>query len=511
MPLLRRIMTKLAEGSSLLQSPKPNLAYQHPLPDCTRSLPQHGVHKKRQLDGPSVVAQVIQTVELIQVVNSDGVPVTVQTVFPPPTTRLVDFGTGDVLETIDTLSNAPPLPTDLPVDSPDIPVDITLDVPIQVPDPSSIDVPAVLPPVVPDAVGDVPPSDILPNPPPVANPVPDLSSATNLTITNSSREASSSSSTSTPLSTTAFPTLASPFNGTNGKWGRETLSMEPALTRAQGWNGTLFSNSTRFRNKSNRTSTFSLTTSESTAAVVVAATPAPETPADVAVAPPQPIPETHRGGLPDPPPTSAVVGISVGSIAGAALIIFVIMALIRWKRRNVGAAALGGGLTGSRGLLRGGDSGREMTQRSLPYSIPGVLASLSRSKQQAADPTDMPAQERSFYRVSGKKLPSVFEHGGDGYTDPRQSIVSGTSSYLGDSRLLDAEGGTPTRLALGSPMRPVSGIPIMRSGPARTPITEDNPFSDPPTPSTLFPPDSLGRSLTGQDGSRVSSRFAEEV
>ena len=89
---------------------------------------------------------------------------------------------------------------------------------------------------------------------------------------------------------------------------------------------------------------------------------------------------------------------------------------------------------------------------------------------------------RSSIVVSGKKLISVLQSGGDGYSDPRGSVMSG-SSYYRDSMFPNTL--PPQRLQLGSPMRPESGVVIMRSGPGRTPIQEQNAFSfDSPHPHT---------------------------
>ncbi|KAK2067920.1 hypothetical protein P8C59_001619 [Phyllachora maydis] len=147
--------------------------------------------------------------------------------------------------------------------------------------------------------------------------------------------------------------------------------------------------------------------------------------------------------------------------------------------------------------------------------------------------------------------------GGDGYTDPanealpasrgsgnRDSMFSSDSMYPHDSfshhdsQAFGAAGLSARPLQLGSPMRPQSGVPILRTGPARTPVEEltafpplNSPFGDkrwvgrfntPPTPPAATAPgmtDVLGRSLVAQDGSRVShasqhsggSRFTEAV
>lgn len=161
-----------------------------------------------------------------------------------------------------------------------------------------------------------------------------------------------------------------------------------------------------------------------------------------------------------------------------------------------------------------------MAQRSLASVTPAMLAGMaSRNKSRPSAGSGPPAGETGFYRVSGKKLPSVIQHGGDGYTDPRYSTMSGASSGITDSHGLDlAPGGAP-RLAVGQPMRPISGVPVIRSSPARTPMEEQSPFSDPfsdplPSPPAVpggLRPDAVGRTLSSQDTSRASSSKFTEV
>ncbi|KAL5628724.1 hypothetical protein BROUX41_002115 [Berkeleyomyces rouxiae] len=209
--------------------------------------------------------------------------------------------------------------------------------------------------------------------------------------------------------------------------------------------------------------------------------------------------------------TNSVVGGVVGGIAGAALIVFlVMMALKRWKKTHGGEIRLLDGTTG-RGLLTGLTGGASAgatrdakspteastpgTSRAMlenPSPMPGVLASLPGLKAIKAAPspelnTPPPAaadSERGFYRVSGRKLPSVLEHGGDGYTDPRASVMSTETVNYRDSTFDPLS--PNTRFALGSPMRPVSGIPVMRDSPAHSASFETS-YADLPL---VTPPDS---------------------
>lgn len=245
----------------------------------------------------------------------------------------------------------------------------------------------------------------------------------------------------------------------------------------------------------------------------------------------------------DPPPKGltpetqgAVAGGVVGGVAGIALLVLFAMFLMRWKKRHGGAIRLLGdgespahrGIgpgSGPSGFGGDGNGGNMMEQRSVPFAIPASLASLTGQKrliEGSSEPDSPPRENKGFYRVSGKKLISVLQSGGDGYSDPHDSMLS-TASYYRDSTFPNSL--PPQRLQLGSPMRPESGVPIMRSGPGRTPVQEQTSFSfdvSPPLTSPTVPveppeADPLGRSLVYQDRSRVSgtgsgkTRFTEEI
>jgi len=238
---------------------------------------------------------------------------------------------------------------------------------------------------------------------------------------------------------------------------------------------------------------------------------------------------------PDDVPTASVIGGVFGGLAGIALIAAVLLFLIKWKRRQANGLQLlgdggnsarrlsflgpggpsGGGGAGGSG---GGGGGGSMTERSIPFAIPSALAALGAPKRGSQTQlTGGGSNERGFYRVSGRKLTSVLHSGGDGYSEPSSDrAVSGTSFYRDSMAMFNEPGGQT--LQLGSPMRPESGVVVVRSGPARTPVREQNPFADPDdSPERLSPPtlEPFGRSLVSLAGSRGSggsgSRFREEV
>ncbi|KAH6715472.1 hypothetical protein BKA61DRAFT_632160 [Leptodontidium sp. MPI-SDFR-AT-0119] len=225
------------------------------------------------------------------------------------------------------------------------------------------------------------------------------------------------------------------------------------------------------------------------------------------------------------PSTSTVVGGVVGGVAGAAILIFLLMFLIRWKRRNSSMLALGSGEgDGAAGTSRSVPPSQPpggMAERSSfgGFAVPAALATLTgykRSSQRTADRTTISStagSERGFYRVSGRKLPSVLQSGGDGYGGGimESNTLSGSSFYRDSQGFYGGSGG-PSSPPLGLSMTRDSGVPIMREGPARTPVTEQGPFANPPASLTPPPrrPDVVGRSHPSLDGSQ-RSRFTEEV
>ncbi|KAK8135840.1 hypothetical protein PG984_003780 [Apiospora sp. TS-2023a] len=243
------------------------------------------------------------------------------------------------------------------------------------------------------------------------------------------------------------------------------------------------------------------------------------------------------GGSPMPPGT--VAGSVIGSVAGVAFLLVLALMLLRWKKRQnalklrdsgagpggliTGAASTGAASAGTKGNpfadpQRPATASTAVTamsqRRSAPFAIPAALANLTGSQRRNSDRTDAASVEGGEKGVSGRKLPSVLHYGGDGYSEPgnRDTVMSDQSSYYRDSIGVFSGPGMP-RLALGSPMRPESGVPVFHEGPARKAQTETGHFSG----SNLEPPgrDPLGRSHPSQDGSNrthgSASRFTEEI
>ncbi|KAI0011175.1 hypothetical protein F4779DRAFT_615844 [Xylariaceae sp. FL0662B] len=228
------------------------------------------------------------------------------------------------------------------------------------------------------------------------------------------------------------------------------------------------------------------------------------------------------------PTAGTVAGSVIGGIAGLALILILALGIIKWKKRQNTLKLMRGSTSerGPSGTLvansgpsgGGGSGGGGMSERrqSVPFAIPSALANLTGYKRSSGRTESSDGGERGFSKISGRKLPPVIQFGGDGYSDPRATIMSDQSIEYRDSQMFL---GTPvsSRLAVGSPMRPESGVPVFNAGPARTPVTEQGPFpsSPPADASSLEPPrDPLGRSHPSHDGSSRShgsvSRFTED-
>ncbi|ETS76994.1 hypothetical protein PFICI_10868 [Pestalotiopsis fici W106-1] len=219
-----------------------------------------------------------------------------------------------------------------------------------------------------------------------------------------------------------------------------------------------------------------------------------------------------------------VAGSVIGAVAGLGLILIAALMLLRYKKRHGMRLSDGnGGLpgAGNRAIGNGGPPNSpggagEMSQRSTPFAVQSALASLT-GKRSSQRTIASGSTERGFQKVSGRKLPSVLQHGGDGYSEPsnvRDTMLT-EGSYYRDSQGSLAGPDMP-RLAVGSPMRPESGIPVFHAGPARMPITEASYFAAP----SLSPPprDPVGRSHASADGSSIydpshgsGSRFTEEI
>ncbi|KAJ6784456.1 hypothetical protein PWT90_09550 [Aphanocladium album] len=421
-------------------------------------------------DAASYVTQVVQTVSVIQVVDYSGSPISASTQYATPNTVVVDPGTGE------TISQSGPA--------------FTINV-----NPSSL-IASLLPGFGSD-------SSLIP-------------STTTSTHHTTSTSLQPSSAPVPPSSVSGFPTLSDTSNGT--AWGnatafgsgfnstiRPTAFAQPSNISSTLSNFRIFSTSSELSSSSS-SSTYSSTPTWNSPTVIPTIAGSAETSST----------SSTSGSAPLTPQQKQIVGGVVGSIAGVAFLALLVMLALRYKKKRDGESLPGSNETRGFAALRasGSDATNSMAERNdAASSVTAAFAALTSKRQSkgatagSSDTLEVPpGGERGFYRVSGRKLPSVLYSGGDGYSDPRES----TFSQFSQSSDPFSRGDQP--FALGSPMRPISGVPIMRSGPARTPVTESNPFADPapspPTPRYESPPRRPGSSGSPRGS---GSRFQESI
>ncbi|KAI1366585.1 hypothetical protein F5Y08DRAFT_351250 [Xylaria arbuscula] len=224
---------------------------------------------------------------------------------------------------------------------------------------------------------------------------------------------------------------------------------------------------------------------------------------------------------------ATIAGSVVGAISGLAIILLLAAAVLRWKKRQSSMKLIQGSgndrgygatMTGGSGGPSGG-GGMSQQRRSIPFAIPAALANLSGQSRFSRSTVSSDGGERGFAKISGRKLPPVLQFGGDGYTDPRATMMSDQSidyrasqNFFGEAPL--------SRLALGAPMLQETSTPVFHASPARTAVETTSPFSDPFSDdnvleSPTLPPDPVGRSQPSYDRSTRShgsfSRFTEDI
>ncbi|KAI0157644.1 hypothetical protein GGR57DRAFT_51204 [Xylariaceae sp. FL1272] len=213
---------------------------------------------------------------------------------------------------------------------------------------------------------------------------------------------------------------------------------------------------------------------------------------------------------------ATIAGSVVGAISGLVFLLLLATAFLRWKKRHPGIKLLGNE-RGPQGMLAGapsgpsggGDaSGGDMAERrrSVPFAIPAALANLSQSRFSRST-VSSDGGERGFAKISGRKLPPVLQFGGDGYTDPRATMMSDQSVDYRDSQFFFGDA-APSRLAVGSPMLQETSTPVFHASPARTAVREEGPFGNPFSDDNAIshdPPRSSDRSAFGRH------RFTEDL
>ncbi|KAF5709842.1 hypothetical protein FMUND_9838 [Fusarium mundagurra] len=514
-----------------------------------------------------LVTQVVQTVSVIQVVDSVGSPIEVQTHYAPPATVVVDSASGITVAAISdpepkisvaAVASDPAASYNVPL-PPSAPAATAVETPgLTDPSPSAPVPDATVSDSVPEPVND---TTLLPTADLPSNTVPPTNE-TNGPVTSTDPDTASHETTLPAASTTVVDTTTSDVSGsgtalvttattdlTHAESKPSTTTTPPTTntaSRTRTSSTVLVVSSTFVTSSINPSDTSTYSYSDSVYSSISAqetwssgswgdedneggsgaATADNQPPAATTTSNSN---NTDTGTL--SPQQKQVIGGVVGSIAGVAFLAFFVLFALRYKKKHPEGGILGGSQSGTRsigGPTSGpdGDSGASMAERAgASAAITAAFAGLMGKKQRQTSELE-PVSERGFYRVSGKKLPSVLQVGGDGYSDPRteppstgranrESVMSGNSDYWRGSMAFDPSDRDSPHLALGSPMRPISGVPVIRSGPARTPVTESNPFTDPSRPrpdSDALGGSTGGGSITSRDGSFGSpSRFQERI
>lgn len=259
-------------------------------------------------------------------------------------------------------------------------------------------------------------------------------------------------------------------------------------------------------------------------------------------------PNQNSSGAPGPVTTGKIVGGVVGSVAGAVML--VILALFFLKRRAsmrksqqaLPSTERAGAGAGGNMACGGGSAGMASRPDSLltaTYFAPAFMKRWRQSTMTTNTESTLVSNgsERGFQKISGRKIPSVLTHGGDGFGggydtgSPTLSEPSMTSAAPGSpvnprSPLTQPPPSTPFGMPLDvSYTREAEendSVMYMRASPARTPVTSTASMSSVSAPiniprqshSSLSPipqrPDMLGRSHPSFDGSR-GSRFTESL
>ncbi|KAJ6170614.1 hypothetical protein N7485_007960 [Penicillium canescens] len=244
--------------------------------------------------------------------------------------------------------------------------------------------------------------------------------------------------------------------------------------------------------------------------------------------------------------TPKIVGGVVGSIAGLALLLFLLVYFLR--RRGLLRGKMGAHAPLSDDAAIGTVAGagtREIAERrssndplfTASYFAPAFMKRWRQSTQtvRTESTIDSNSSERGFQKISGRKLPPVLTHGGDGFgggldgdspTVPGFPPTSPGPGPTGSPAFHAPPPASPYGMPLDSkytreieehqppvPPSPVH-LPISNTVPVATPITVTpaHPVAQPQSAIPIVPqrPDGLGRSLPSFDGSR-SSRFTEGI
>jgi hypothetical protein len=237
--------------------------------------------------------------------------------------------------------------------------------------------------------------------------------------------------------------------------------------------------------------------------------------------------------------TPEIVGGVVGSIAGLAVIFLLLFYLFRRRKflQQQGAQTLPSNDAGTRGMSERTLSNDNAPLFSASYLAPAFMKRWRASTMTTATESTLSSSgtsERGFQKLSGRKIPPVLTHGGDGFgggldgdspTLPGFSPISPSGGPLSSTSTCGPPPASPFGMPLETNLREVDEhLTPVRQSPVHLPVSSSVNFGTPTTvnpshtlaqPQSAVPilpmrPDALGRSLPSHDGSR-SSRFTEGI
>ncbi|KAB8073018.1 hypothetical protein BDV29DRAFT_142816 [Aspergillus leporis] len=246
-----------------------------------------------------------------------------------------------------------------------------------------------------------------------------------------------------------------------------------------------------------------------------------------------------------------IAGGVVGGVAGAMVLVLIAFLLLRRRKANQRRATevlppgdMTGTAVGEGSVARSDLVSRRSSNDPLwtaSYFAPAFMKRWrqSRLSTHTESTVDSGASERGFQKISGRKIPSVLQSGGDGYGggfSERSPTMSEQSMNFPPSSPVHPRSPTsqpPPSIPYGMPLdvsytreaEEINPMVIFRPSPARTPIpgSAAASISNESTVSRIVPmtqgalsptipkrPDILGRSHPSFDGSR-GSRFTESI
>ena len=135
-----------------------------------------------------------------------------------------------------------------------------------------------------------------------------------------------------------------------------------------------------------------------------------------------------------------IAGAVVGGVAGLAALLILAFYILRHMKQNRGGAVRLSASSLSPGLIAGGAAASSpMSQKRSPGRfLPIYNAFRTRTSPKQLNSSEAAeSNEPSFVRISGRKLPSVLQHGGDGYGGPGEvpPIPQHLSQQLNDASI----------------------------------------------------------------------------